>query len=317
MWLRFLAVVVCVVCGAADAVADQSVPAAERAALIALYNSTGGDNWENKEGWLGAPGTECTEWHNVACTPAQDEVPHIGYIDLSGNHLVGSIPPVIGDLPFLWFLDLSENDLSGPIPPQMGSLGELWNLRLNGNDLTGPIPPELGALSKLKELFLYRNTLSGRIPAELGNLSSLENLWLSENDLTGLIPARLGLLASLIYLKVEKNRLMGPIPHELEDLENLKDSGSDFRYNALYTADDAFADALNEKQRFSSHWRVSQTLTLVLDLDENDRIDLADVVTVMKVLASETPSMRSDAAGAGGRLGLEDALYMLRLISEY
>jgi len=32
-----------------------AIPASERAALIALYNSTNGDNWSNNNGWKTAP----------------------------------------------------------------------------------------------------------------------------------------------------------------------------------------------------------------------------------------------------------------------
>lgn len=38
-----------------------AIPGYEREALVALYNSTDGDNWNNNTGWLGAPGTGLTE----------------------------------------------------------------------------------------------------------------------------------------------------------------------------------------------------------------------------------------------------------------
>ena len=34
------------------------IPDVEREALIALYNSTNGDNWTHNDNWLGPPGTE-------------------------------------------------------------------------------------------------------------------------------------------------------------------------------------------------------------------------------------------------------------------
>ena len=42
------------------------VPQIERDALVALYNFTGGANWTDNTGWLGAVGTECT-WFGVRC----------------------------------------------------------------------------------------------------------------------------------------------------------------------------------------------------------------------------------------------------------
>ena len=37
--------------------AQAAVPAAERSALMALYNATGGAHWTDRTGWLGAAGT--------------------------------------------------------------------------------------------------------------------------------------------------------------------------------------------------------------------------------------------------------------------
>ncbi|MEP6881394.1 MAG: hypothetical protein ABI866_05335, partial [Dokdonella sp.] len=40
--------------------AHAAVSAQERAGLIALYNSTGGNAWTHNTNWNGAVGTECT-----------------------------------------------------------------------------------------------------------------------------------------------------------------------------------------------------------------------------------------------------------------
>ena len=88
-----------------------AVPDGERTALIALYNSTNGNNWLSRDGWLGAPGTECT-WDGVACD-AQGT--HVTYLDLHDNQLSGIIPPEIGNLSKLWYLDLSDNQLTGTL----------------------------------------------------------------------------------------------------------------------------------------------------------------------------------------------------------
>jgi hypothetical protein len=44
--------------------ATAAIPAAERQALVDLYNSTGGASWTNRAGWNGAAGTECS-WTGV------------------------------------------------------------------------------------------------------------------------------------------------------------------------------------------------------------------------------------------------------------
>ena len=65
------------------AVPVSSVGEADRAALAALYNATGGANWKNNDKWLSeAP---IGEWHGVTTDP---DGRVIG-IDLNNNQLTG------------------------------------------------------------------------------------------------------------------------------------------------------------------------------------------------------------------------------------
>ena len=48
-------------------VSYSQIPQIEREALIALYNSTDGDNWEYNGGWNGPAGTEC-DWYMITCS---------------------------------------------------------------------------------------------------------------------------------------------------------------------------------------------------------------------------------------------------------
>ena len=70
-------------------------------ALVALYESTDGDNWYNNDGWLKAP---VAEWYGV--TVSGDRV--VG-LDLGSNLLTGEIPPELGQLSSLEVLDLHSN----------------------------------------------------------------------------------------------------------------------------------------------------------------------------------------------------------------
>lgn len=215
------------------------VPAIEREALIALYNSTDGDNWDANFRWLGDVGTECT-WWGVTCAggnvqqlrlysnhmngniPAElANLASLGYLALSSNQLSGSIPPEFGDLSNLTYLDLGYNQLSGGIPPELGNLSDLTDLALAVNQLSGSIPSELGNLLSLEYLGLGVNQLNGSIPPELGNLASLEILDLGANQLSGSIPPELGNLASLQGLGLHSNQLSGSIPPDLGNLTNL------------------------------------------------------------------------------------------------
>lgn len=90
------------------------VPPAQRAALVALYNSTNGANWTNNSNWLSA---DESTWFGVEVTGCD-----ITSIVLIDNNLQGTIPTEIGDLPNLLDLELSYNKLSGSLPPSVTNL---------------------------------------------------------------------------------------------------------------------------------------------------------------------------------------------------
>ncbi len=249
---RLAAIVVFVlVLGPAARIASAAIPAAERQALLDLYNATTGDGWTDSTGWGGGAGSECG-WHGVRCNSGETTVV---WLDLSDNNLVGTIPASIGNLTGLEVLNLSFNGISGTIPGEVGNLVNLTSLSLSGNQLTGAIPAELADLSALQRLALSHNELNGALPSwlgemtgltyinlgsnsftgpipeELGNLTHLEGLVLDGNPLGGTIPASFGGLTSLSTLAAANAQLTGPIPSELGNLAGL--SWLDLSYNPL------------------------------------------------------------------------------------
>lgn len=214
----------------------------DRAALMALFNGTGGENWKVNEGW-GSTG-RLSNWHGLTtigdlmgngglCYRADS----IGYstipvppeksrrheyrervvgLTLIDNGLAGEIPPELGNLSQLNFLNLRGNNLSGEIPSELGNLtGLVYELDLGFNQLTGQVPSELGKLHLLQLLFLNDNGLEGKIPSELGQMAYLERMHLENNQLTGKVPKELGELKNLYRLYLIGNELEGCLPHEL------------------------------------------------------------------------------------------------------
>ena len=189
---------------------------AERTALVALYNATGGPNWTNNANWMSSQPVGL--WHGVTTDPRGRVVG----LSLPENGLTGEIPTELGSLASLTWLSLSENQLTGEMPTELGSLSGLTGLWLHENQLTGEIPSQLGNLASLTNLVLNDNQLTGEIPAELGSLSNLTTLILGENQLTGPIPTELGSLSNLRVLNLAGNQLTGEIPTELGSLANLQ-----------------------------------------------------------------------------------------------
>ena len=204
--------------------AQDQPTATDRAALVVLYNSAGGESWTNRAGWLSeAP---IGEWHGVTTNAAGDVIE----LSLRNNRLSGPLPPELGDLASLTRLNLSLNELSGSIPPELGNLASLVELNLSANRLSGSIPSQLGNLTSLTKLNLSTNRLTGSIPPELGSLTNLTELDLGFNELTGQIPSQLGDLSDLTKLHLDWNitsdgfdrdGLSGSIPPELGNLTNL------------------------------------------------------------------------------------------------
>ena len=189
--------------------------AGDRAALVALYNSTDGANWTNNSGWLSD--NPIGQWHGVTTNDSG----RVTGLSLRDNQLSGAVPTELGNLASLESLYLDQNQLGGAIPSELGNLASLTSLDLGENQLTGAIPTELGRLTNLQVLRLDRSQLSGEIPAELGDLTSLTVLYLSYNQLTGAIPTELGSLANMTLMTLSNNRLTGEIPAALGSLTSL------------------------------------------------------------------------------------------------
>ncbi len=218
------------------------VPASQHNALIALYNSTDGDNWTNtlanNAKWTGA---DESTWFGVtvnSCNITEvslgnnnltgfipteiKNLPNLTNLALSENKLSGGIPVELGNLASLRYLDLLSNQLTGTIPDQLGNITTLEGLNLSDNLLSGTIPISLGGLPILSFLEVYSNQLTGTIPDQLGNASSMAFMRLSDNKLTGSIPSSFGNLTQLFLLDLEQNLLTGPIPTEFGNLTLLR-----------------------------------------------------------------------------------------------
>ena len=188
---------------------------AERAALVAIYEATDGDNWTENMNWKSQE--PVGDWYGVTV-----ENGVVTGLDLEFNNLRGVLPSEIGDLTSLEELRLNGNNLTGAIPSAIGNLTSLQGLSLSANSLSGAIPSAIGNLTNLRQLFLSSNSLSGAIPSEIENLTRLEDLWLDGNNLTGAIPSAIGNLISLEELRFDRNNLTGAIPSEIGNLTRLE-----------------------------------------------------------------------------------------------
>ena len=167
--------------------------------LMDLYNSTDGENWNNK--WdVGNNDLHLRMWYGVV---------------IEDGHIIK--------------LDLQNNNLNGTLPSSLSNLTELRQLSFYNNSLSGEIPGTIGDLHKLEYLLLYKNKLTGSIPANLYSAGSLIEIQLQDNQLSGDIPEGMEALIELTRLNISKNNYSGSIPLVLFDLPAIKEL--DLSYN--------------------------------------------------------------------------------------
>jgi len=122
----------------------------ERAALVALYKATDGDNWGDNTNWCSDKPLE--EWKGINFWldywwGNNNDEEHVYTLNLSSNNLSGVIPMEIGNLTHLQVLKLGWNkNISGTIPASIGRMAELRELGLNSLNMTGEIPKEIASL---------------------------------------------------------------------------------------------------------------------------------------------------------------------------
>jgi Leucine-rich repeat (LRR) protein len=181
-----------------SAVTTNSIPDAEREALIAIYNSTKGDSWKNdlSSSYNGVTWVnDATQKRNVGAwfgvtTAVINGQKHVTKVELNSNLLDGTIPSVIKNLTQLKELEFNSNAVS-EIPKEIGELTNLEQLTFKSQYnatkaeyVLKSIPAEINNLSSLKRLELSSNQLEGNL--DFSNLINLRNLSVSGNQITGL-----------------------------------------------------------------------------------------------------------------------------------
>ena len=227
-------------------------PEGERAALTALYDATGGQDWKTNDGWLSDDPLD--QWRRVTT----DQSGRVTELDLSANQLNGEIPAELGNLQRLKLLYISDNDLTGVLPQSLTGISGLETFHFHNNPgLCAPIDENFqtwlsgiasvrGSSCAAEDSLVDRQVLVELFGALNGENWTNNTNWLTErpirewygvtndasgrvvglvlgrNELTGELPAELGSLSSLQRLELASNKLKGEIPPELGNLGNLE-----------------------------------------------------------------------------------------------
>ena len=178
--------------------AQWSISNAERSALISIYNSTNGENWNRSWDLAKDP----RNWFGISVKNGA-----VTELNLSGNALKGNFPSNLSSFPKLTKLDISNNQLSGDVAV-ISSLSLLTKLDISNNRLTGDPTTSLTGLFNVDDLALGGNLfVIPDVNGLLQNFNNIKTLNLSDLGLTTL-PAKITAFTNLETLILDNN----PIP---------------------------------------------------------------------------------------------------------
>ncbi|KAH6798256.1 hypothetical protein C2S52_022810 [Perilla frutescens var. hirtella] len=135
------------------------------------------------------------------------------YFSLANNSITGTIPASLCSALYLQVLDLSDNHLSGSIPHCLlgNATTSLGVLNMRRNDISGYVPDAFSANCSLKTLDLSNNNLRGTIPPSMANCKSLEVVNVGNNNIDDTFPCWLKSSSSLRVLVLRRNKFHGGI----------------------------------------------------------------------------------------------------------
>jgi len=258
----------------------------ERAILVELYLSSGGEQWTNSIGWStpNKSDTFCS-WFGVVCVSEVDR--SVKDLHLDSNNLIGLMPTSIYTLSNLTYIDLSHNnglsvsfqgignarslealDLSSTIISSIEGITDAASRlkELHISDIGGfdgkPFPVDIYKLTNLRQLTMDYNNAAGTLPEDLGQLSNLEVLSLANNELSGSLPINLSKLTDISSLRLSTNHFTGSLPSGFEtltslsvlDLSNQWSNGQDDDFDS--SGRSGFSGPLPSLSRFSQLRRV-------------------------------------------------------------
>ncbi len=247
----------------------QAVLEADSLALVAFYNTSGGD-WDTTNTWLQ---DSVYKWPGVVVTGNR-----VTELSIEGFFPTGTIAPEIGNLSALEVLKLIglEDgpvilDLHGSLPSEIWNLTNLTKLQIKFTSVTGGIPAGISSMTSLQEINFQQTKLGGSIPSELFELPSLVKAYLHESDFTGTVPSTVTGATGLTRLYLYNNKLEGPLPfvNINNTSANIKLTGNFFTFADVKQYHDSLAN-----YNLTDDYQYAQE-TQVLTPNEDDSVAFA------------------------------------------
>ncbi|KAH7841793.1 hypothetical protein Vadar_034443 [Vaccinium darrowii] len=198
-------------------------------AVLDLSRNEFGGNLTRLAKWANIEILDLSQNHLTGSIPeVTSQFLRLNYLNLSHNFLNSSLPKVITQFPKLTVLDLSFNQLVGPLLTALLTSSTVQELHLENNLFSGSIEfsPSSTFETNLQVLDLSHNQLSGYFPDGFGSLTGLKVLNLAMNNLSGSLPS--SGVSSLSSLDISQNHFTGPLPNNFSNsLESFNASYND------------------------------------------------------------------------------------------
>lgn len=193
--------------------AQWSISNAERGALINIYNSTDGENWNRTWDLEKDP----RNWFGVVVKNGE-----VTELNLTGNALSGYFPTYVTSLTKLTKLDLSNNKLTGEVAMGISSLSSLTKLDVSNNRLIGNPTNALSGLFNVEDLGLGGNKFeTSDVNAILQNFNNIKVLNIADFGLVN-IPAKIATFTNLETLILDNNPIAANAYGNIAGLTKLK-----------------------------------------------------------------------------------------------
>ena len=153
----------------------------------------------------------------LRCAALPEMLYLMGYLqalDLSSNHLSGTLPVKWGLLMALTFLDLSRNTLTGELPDSWNAMSSLSRIILNNNQLTGTLPMLWAFLTSLNVFSIEFNAITGTLPKEYQAWSLVRGVYMHNNQIEGTLPDAWQYLSNVSEMYLGYNLIAGTLPRE-------------------------------------------------------------------------------------------------------
>ena len=193
--------------------AQWSISNAERSALVNIYNSTDGENWNRTWDLEKDP----RNWFGVVVKNGA-----VVELNLAGNALSGTFPTNISSFKKLTKLDFSNNKLTGEVATSISSLSLLTKLDVSNNRLTGDPTTALSGLFNVEDLGLGGNYfVISDVNGTLQSFNSIKILNISDLGLVN-IPAKIAAFTNLETLILDNNPIAANAYGNIAGLTKLK-----------------------------------------------------------------------------------------------